>query len=138
MGAWGVAAFEDDTALDWLSIQFEERGAKAVAEAINFVADFPSSEYLERDQGVEARIAAEMVAIAFGHPPSSVPTEVTEQINGKTDDIMAIPFIRLVALKAVDRLMQNNSEINDLWTEEDSNAAEWNVAMSDLTKRLGK
>ena len=137
MGAWGLAAFEDDSALDWLAEPFEADGAAEVHVELTHVALFPTTDYLERDEGVEARAAAEIVAAAFDAPSPSIAEDILEQIAVHITDVRAMPDVRELAIKATQRLVADNSEINELWTEEDGNAAEWKNAISDLLKRLG-
>ena len=90
MGAWGVGAFEDDTAMDWLDEELAAAGASAVAGALTAVNETPASDYLEYTDGVNGRAAAETVAIAFGYPAENSDAAIRGQVNEHAEEIIAI------------------------------------------------
>lgn len=137
MGAWGVGAFEDDTALDWLDEEFEAVGDEAVVAILEEVSSMEVTGYLEVDQGSAARAAAEIVAIAFGKGNAKTPEEVIAKISKYMNDIQAQPNIKALAISAVKRVNSENSEVKELWTESEATALEWEADIKDLLSRLG-
>ncbi len=138
MGAWGVGAFEDDTALDWLDEELAGAGASAVSGALTAVNETLVSDYLEYDDGVHGRAAAETVAIAFGYPAENMDDNVRGQANEHAEAIVALEGVKAAASLALDRITGDNSEIHELWTENDETGAEWLAAIADLQARLRK
>src|SRR5450631_3515520 len=77
MGAWGVGAFENDTAADW-DLEFETAdmaaGLRLITDALALAAQADdSSACLDGDDGVRAVAAAELVALIKGQPIDESP-----------------------------------------------------------------
>lgn len=138
MGAWGVEAFEDDTAMDWLDQELASKGASAVSAALTAVNEAVVSDYLDYDDGVNGRAAAEAVAISFGYPTENTDDTARGQVNEHAEAIIAMDGVKVAASLALDRITSDNSEIHELWTENDETGAEWSAAIADLQARLRK
>ena len=135
MGAWAETAFSDDVALDWLDDQFELDAVGAVKKALGAAIATSESDYLEYQEGIEARAAAEVVAIARGRARDGESDELLAQVSTALGEIAAVPSIEVTALAALDRVTSDNSEIQALWTEDGPNA-DWDNANADLRSRL--
>jgi hypothetical protein len=129
MGAWGVGAFDNDTALDWLDT-LERLGTEALLAAFQSIAEEDA-----RIEVGEARIAlaaAEAVAAARGHAPPDLPGELAEWVEARGSAVDAA--LAAQAAGAVKRI-HDASDLRDLWAEDDS-AGEWDGRMGDLLERL--
>jgi hypothetical protein len=122
MGAWGVGAFDNDAALDWLDT-LERLGNEALLAAFQTIAE--EDERIEVEQARIALAAAEAVAAARGHAAPDLPGELAEWVDAA---------LAVQAADAVTRI-HNASDLADLWGEDDS-AGEWGARIGDLLERL--
>lgn len=133
MGAWGVGSFDNDTACDWAydlqgmeDLSFVEETLDAVLQAV---------EYLEAPEAEMAVAAAEVLARLRGNPAEK--DAYTEKVDRWVESHPDTPPKSLIdkALKSLDRIQADNSELNELWEESDEFAA-WQGAVDDLRRRL--
>lgn len=136
MGAWGVGVLEDDSALDWVEDTYTSEGEEAVRSALDAAATSKPGDYLEYTDGVAARAAAEVVAASFGAPPELADTDALETLMAHADGVAEDDGLIILALSAVRRVAAENSELAELWTEDDDTAAEWTAAIEGLEARL--
>lgn len=149
MGAWGTGSFENDDALDWLAEwsdakegpgDEDEPGRFAyVIGALAVAVD--EKGYLDSDAGACALAAAEAVAAANGKPDPSlkkndgdVAALVTWARSKHADDLRN-PQAKQLALQAVDRVLADESELAELWSESEE-AENWRKAVDGLRARL--
>ncbi|HEX6751395.1 MAG TPA: DUF4259 domain-containing protein [Longimicrobium sp.] len=129
MGAWGVGAFDNDTALDWLDT-LERLGAEAMLVAFQTIAE--EGERIEVEQARIAIAAAEAVAASRGRPAPDLPGELAEWVRARGGDVDAA--LAAQAVDAVTRIREA-SDLRDLWGEDDS-GAEWETTIAELLDRL--
>jgi uncharacterized protein DUF4259 len=129
MGAWGVGAFDNDTALDWLDT-LERLGTEAMLIAFQTIAE--EDERIEVEQARIALAAAEAVAAARGHGAPDLPGELAEWADARGSSVDAA-FVAQ-ATDAVTRI-RDGSDLADMWEEQDS-GTEWNSRTDDLLERL--
>lgn len=142
MGAWDSGSFDNDTAADWAGDLVEEGDVETVREALVAAAEVPADEYLDSDEGTEAIAAAEVVAAAAGRPG-----ERDAYSEGVLDwaaehQEAGSPELLELARRAVDRVAGPESELRDLWLEDEEEGAdvsdhEWVRAVAELRSRLG-
>ena len=72
MGAWGISAFENDNALDWLGDFCDNPNEQSLEDAFAAVNEI-GEEYLEAPESDEALIAAEVIASLLSLPSSNLP-----------------------------------------------------------------
>ena len=131
MGAWGISAFENDDALDWLGDFCDEPGEEPLKDAFVSVNEI-ANDYLESPEASNALIAAEIVAFLLSLPSSNLPEhskECLENLQIKPNDDLVSS-----AVKAVERV-KTDSELKELWEETD-NFQEWNKIVDELIGRL--
>jgi hypothetical protein len=133
MGAWGPGSFDNDSALDWLSMEFEPEGASAVIAALKRVANLTDDAYLDVDDASAAVAAAEIFAAARDGGMSRLP-ERLRLIAARSQPELAEPELALVACGAVTRVLRQ-SELNDLWSEDGADNP-WRAEMLKLSSRL--
>jgi hypothetical protein len=131
VGAWGAGPFSNDDALDWIA-DFEESGVPAIVQAF----DPTEAQYLEAPEGSRIIAAAEVVAAAFGHPSSEFPETLRAPVMSTRDAIVRLGEIRENALRAVDRVLGDASELKELWQDTDESYDAWLQSVRDLRGRL--
>lgn len=129
MGAWGVGAFDNDTALDWLDT-LQRLGDEALLIAFQTIAE--EDERVEVEQARIALAAAEAVAAARGHGAPDLPGELAEWVDARGSSVDASLVAQ--ATDAVTRI-RDASDLADMWEEQDS-GSEWNAKIADLLERL--
>lgn len=133
MGAWGEKAFQNDSALDWLS-DFEADGLAALHDVLGAVADTPADDYLDVDDGSPAIAAAEIVAAALGQGRERVPKSVVRWLDANPSAITADD--RELARRAVERVVGEGSELRALWDDAGLDS-DWHADVRILLTRLG-
>ena len=132
MGAWATDSFANDDALDWLQDFVEQPAIEMLRDTLEHVTALDAGEYLEAPDCGEAIAAAEIVAALSGKPSTKLPDDLKTWLA--TDHGLNTTALRAIALAAIERITEN-SELQELWDESDSNA-EWPAEMSDLARRL--
>jgi len=129
MGAWGIGAFENDDALDWVYELQEVHGTALLVSTLNSAT---AGGYLESPDSSMALAAAEVVASLNGKPPADLPEEVVVWVR-EQEEPMSGNLLEM-AKTAVMRI-STGSELKDLW-EESGSLAEWTGYITDLLRRL--
>ncbi|MGP0064958.1 MAG: DUF4259 domain-containing protein [Isosphaeraceae bacterium] len=133
MGAWGVLAFDNDTANDWAYGLDGVDDLGLVESAFDEVAEV-GGDYLDSDLACNALAACEVLARLRGRPG------YTNAFTEKVDDWVAahrlVPSAELLARAsaAIDRILGDDSELRELWEEVDGDA--WRASVEDLRHRL--
>ncbi len=137
MGTWGMGAFDNDDAADWLLDLTEADDASAVAEALETAVDKSGDDYLEAPEGVLAIAAAELVAAAVGNAAPDLPDEARPWLAQHGADVAELGPRALAAIR---RTLAPRSELRELWSpEEDADpddVAEWERRVANLEARL--
>lgn len=131
MGVWGIGAFDNDDAMDWVGDLLDSRDGTAVERALEAVRNDPSG-YIEAPVAAAALAAAEVVAATLGAPGPGVPAAVSAFLM--KHQIHIAPATVQLARQATERVMES-SELRELWTDSDGPA--WEGMMADLWRRLG-
>ncbi len=119
MGTWDLGPFDNDTAADWCAT-FDEADEvtriEMIEEALTAAAD--ETEYLDSDYACEAIAAAAVVASQLPGGPAIDSAYAPDFITGGgTVDIP--PHVPALALRALDRIVADDSEWRDLVDEAD-------------------
>ncbi len=131
MGCWGIGNFDNDDALDWASNLGESLGLDPVDRVLRAPCN---GEYLEAPEASEALAAAEVVAALLGHPASDLPVNLARWI-AEHRGLDARPY-REVALLRVRAVLDENSELRELWEENDEDFPFWKATVEALIARL--
>ncbi len=146
MGAWGIDAFENDIALDFVTIMEEApdgegtRGApgKDALIVMTLMRAADEEDGLDSEAASEGLAAAEILAALMGKPSPLMmdpegPAEalVAWTRNGTTN--LRNPKNTVLAINAIERA--KTSELADIWDEADQ-GAQWRAAVEDLKARL--
>lgn len=136
MGSWDVNSFGNDTACDWGYKQEEQEGLNLVESTLRNVVD-TGNEYLEAPVAEEAIAAAEVVARVkgnFGIRDSH--SEAIDQWVAK-HPVKPAPALVEMALKAIQRILTEPSELLELWKESDE-FDNWKQSIEDLKSRVSR
>jgi hypothetical protein len=133
MGAWSADSFGNDTACDW-SYGLEKVGdLSLVKQAIEAVLSV-DEDYLDADTACEGLAACEVIARLKGN--WGVRDPYTETVDKWVESHKIVPPEKLIqtALAAIDRICAQQSELLELWEEDDP--SEWHAAVDDLRERV--
>lgn len=129
MGTWGTGLFEGDGPLDWVD-DFCESNAVTFLESSLDV----SGDYLDATSGEDALAAAALIAAALDGDTSDLPEDLVDWLEENPEP----PVASLVAhaVEAVDRVLDDNSELRELWAENPQGYPRWREAVLILRSRL--
>ena len=129
-GAWGVGAFENDSALDWA---YKLERSSSLQILVETFAEVQMQGYLEMESCSHAIAAAEVVASMrtadFGHLPDGVNVWAEERSDEVT--LQLVEKARTAVAVCHD---DSRSEIAQLWSESESE--EWRASLNRLIERL--
>ncbi|WP_034261534.1 DUF4259 domain-containing protein [Actinospica robiniae] len=133
MGTWDVEPFDNDDAADFaddLDDVPESERPEMIRAAL--VAAIDNDGYLDYDEGAHAVAAAALVAA--GVPGNE---GLSPRHHGPKQPIPALPkdFVDL-AIRAVDRVMADKSELRELWEEGSGGEGPWHSSMHRLRAAL--
>jgi len=137
MGAWGHGYFEDDSALDFMADVEDSDDPKQVIRRAFETAS--QAEYLESDEGcavivgatyVDGQINGTKFSPAGDHEPFDVDTFTKRNPGVDLSDL------RTLAVEALNKVLADNSELNELWAENDEDYPVWKQGVEQLLQRL--
>lgn len=133
MGAWDVDTFDNDTACDWACALEEKNSLNFVEKTLEAIIAV-GGEYLDSDEACEALAACEVVARLKGNWGKRDPYTTT--VDKWVDANAQVPADSLVelAIKVIDRVQTEPSELLELWEESDGEA--WKEAIDSLRERV--
>ena|SRR5688572_29140135 len=139
MGAWGIGYFEDDSALDFMAdIEDSDNPKQTIRDAISDAID---ADYLESDQGTAAIIAAIYVDKQVNG------TKYSSSDNDEPLDVDTFPErhpeqnfsdLKSTAVQALTKVLEENSELNELWAESEENYSASRQGVEQIISRLTK
>lgn len=133
MGAWDFGVFDDDVAYDALD---DLRSAKAIEREMEKYFDRAiGTDYVEYDEGQYALVAAAVIDSALNGTEYRCDDdeyhEWTKSLDGKK-------FVSLLekAAAAVEAVVADQSELRELWTENEEQFDTWLSDKTDIRDRL--
>jgi hypothetical protein len=128
MGTWGMKTFENDEALDWAS---ELEGTKDVTLLGSSLHPAEVNDYyLEAPDCVRILCASEVIAGVIGKPRPSLPENISSWIaknkNLKVKDLVPL------AIEKVQRVLAKDSELDELWAENEQDYPIWKKDVEEL------
>jgi hypothetical protein len=135
MGAWSTDSFGNDTAGDWSGALQNTSNLSLVRETIQKAVD-AGDKYIDADTASEVIAAVEVIARLKGN--FGVRDSYSESTDAWVEDHPQQPPQELVALavRALDRILVQPSELLELWEESDEFEA-WKNSVLDLKNRAG-
>jgi hypothetical protein len=134
MGAWGHLAFDNDTANDW-AYGLEDVDDLSLVEAAFGELERVGAGYLDQDIACNVLGACEVLARLLGR--AGYTNAYTEKVDQWVAAHKLRPSSALLerASAAIDRILDGNSELCDLWEEVEHRDA-WRSAVEDLRERM--
>ncbi|RZI62527.1 MAG: DUF4259 domain-containing protein [Rubrivivax sp.] len=133
-GAWDHGSFDNDGALDWLGAFLARPSAASVEAALNAAL---RTGPLESPEGESAMAAAEVVAAALGKPAQNLPKELAAWLQRA--DRAHYQKLKKLAGRAVNAVVSGSqSELRELWREDQKTFPLWQANGFDLLARLGE
>ena len=133
MGAWGTGIFEDDSTLDWFAdLEDARKPLSFLAECL----DITGIDYLEYDNCAGVLGAAAIIDGLLHGAPTDSPESVMEWIASNK----SLNVAKLVpnAIASLDAVVGENSELNELWSENEELYPKWKADITALRTRLAK
>ena len=129
MGAWSHEPFGNDEANDWAYELEEAEDLSHVEAALDAVLD--ADGYLQAPEASCAIGAIEVIAKLLGKGTQS--DAYTEKVDEWVKTVRVKPSRALLdkARRALDRIRGKDSELKDLWHEDD--ATEWEASLKALS-----
>lgn len=131
MGCWGIGNFDNDDAMDW-SMRLNDSGGLGPVEQVLRVP--ANGDYVETPEASEALAAAEVVSALLGHPATDLPVDVARWV-AKNRGLNA-RALRDVALTRARAVLGENSELRELWEENEEDFPFWKATVESLIARL--
>jgi hypothetical protein len=132
MGAWAIGIFDNDDASDWLSELANANSPDFLSGAIDAVTSM--GDYLESPEGSRLLCVCEVIAAIGGQPATNLPDVVFQWT--KDHETLDIAALIPIALQAIDRVLGPNSELNQLWQENESEYPLWRETVLSVRDRL--
>ena len=132
MGAWGFKTFEDDSSLDWLADLADAKPHQFLRECL----DLDGIDCLEYMHCTGVLCSAVMIDGLLNGPTDDLPEEALEWL--KTHKKLKVTPLVPLAIEGLDRLLEDESELNELWRENTELYRNWKKSIVDLSVRLEK
>ena len=131
MGAWGSGSFDNDAACDFAA-EMSANGDLALVQQAIAVALDPGETYLDADDGSRLLAACEVLARLQDH--GGVRDSYSAKVDAWVEAHPQKPAGELIAraVAAIDRVLGDDSELVELWDDDD----EWRAAVVNLRDRL--
>lgn len=137
MGAWDCGIFDDDTAYDF------DGEIKNDAREF-FKSSFENamlSEYLEYEEGFAALVSAAYIdnlmnGTEYRNDNQELNDESNVNVFGILHKDLEVEDLKPVAIGALKKVINENSELNELWAENEELYPKWKQNILDIIHRL--
>lgn len=140
MGAWGHKTFEDDSALDLIDDLIDsDNPLDEIEQSLSKVQE---GEYLEYDDGQVVSVALAILDYAL-HDDAPDRNEIEEDVEGLRAWLDTLDRARLrallpAALRGADVLVSPQSELAELWAENEELFPQWRDLILARRDRLAR
>ena len=132
MGAWGVGAFDNDDAADWLEVLQTADNEAVLKKALETVQVGES--YLEAPEAIRMLCSCEIIAALLGQAALNLPEQAREWVE-QHSSLNVSPLVS-AGKKGIDRVLAEESELDELWSESKNDYQAWRSSILDLKNRL--
>ena len=132
MGTWGTGSFQNDSASDWFyTVEEAVEPGLVIASALDDA--LAEAGYLELDFASAAIAGGELLASCAGQAADDLPDHIRWWVTDHSHQPHAAEIEQ--AVHAVERV-RDESELRELWDEEQGPENSWLRAVDDLIARL--
>lgn len=133
MGAWDVGIWDNDDAADLIGDLSESNGLDVLQASLRPTE--VKGYYLEAPEGVRILCTADTLLSALDLGDSSVPEDVSKWLKSHAN----LDFRSLIpeALSKTRRVLAENSELRELWEENEELFPQWLARVEAMIKSLG-
>lgn len=133
MGAWNCGIFDDDSAYDFVSeIEAAEKPRELFETAF---AAAMSTDYLEYDACYAVMVSAACIDSILNGTKYRSDDEAMADFVDKHQDIK-VDDLTADAVKALQKVLDKDSELNELWSENEELYPKWKENIEQLIERL--
>jgi hypothetical protein len=134
MGTWGPGVFEDDCTLECFT---DLRDSESIEYISNALEDAVDSIYLDYETSCAAVVAAAVIdALVNDMDYDSGNGQFMEWVNQNRK--MPVVRFKNEAVKALRRVLSEDSELYEQWLENDSSFMEWKAGLENIIMRLAE
>lgn len=139
MGAWGLGHFENDSALDFAGDIEDSKNPKQLF--IDTLDNAINSDYLDADDACYAIVAAAYVdskikGTRYSGPEDEEPMDMDTFCNKNRS--LDLADLKDKAVGALMRVLNDDSELKELWEENEEDYPLWRSNVEQLIVRLSK
>lgn len=135
MGAWGSGILDDDTALD--ALEELKASSEIIADMEKYLDAAIEADYVEYEDAQYALASAAIVdGVINGTPYWCGDEDLLDWTHSKQcSDFLPL---KSKAVKAIDAVLSDGSELRELWEENDALYDAWKADKLSVKKRLGQ
>lgn len=133
MGAWSYAVFDDDTAYDALDDLMAS--SEIMADMERHFDEVIQAEYVDYEEGHYALVSAAVMDSVINNIPHRCDEDTYFEWIKSLKNLDFTP-LRQKAIKAIDAVISNNSELKELWEENEELYSSWREDKVSIQKRL--
>lgn len=132
MGAWGMGVFDDDTSCEIIEDAIDE--GTSIDVLISKALESSSSDYIEYTECHEIIVAGAMAnALVNGAVYEGV-EDLSSWLESQNKE-MATPHKNNL-VSALNRVLEENSELNELWSENEDDYPTWKGNIESIIRDL--
>ncbi|MCC9062891.1 DUF4259 domain-containing protein [Flavobacterium piscisymbiosum] len=137
MGAWDYGIFDDDTAYDFFDEIREDARTffnSSFEKAIN-------SDYLDYEDCHAVTVSAAYIdnflnGTKFRNDNEDQEDETNVNLFNSLNKELILNDLKIPAVRALEKVISDNSELNELWSDNEELYPKWKQNIEDLIKRL--
>lgn len=130
MGAWNSGSFDNDDAIDWLDQLVAADDIGMLRETLNM----SKLDYLEAPVAACVLCACEIIVALRGRPSPDLP-DIARAWTESHANLDVSSLLRF-GIKGIDRVLAEDSELNELWRENAFEYDAWKNNVLSLKARL--
>lgn len=133
MGAWGSGIYENDEALDFIEELKESSDAYGLMEKT--LQEVYASDYIEVDAGGAGLVVADIIVSVLNHSTTEIENEDLQDWL-ETNKSLEVQSLKELALLALEKILGEESELNQLWEENEEEYPTWREQVENLARNL--
>lgn len=133
MGAWDCGIFDDDTAMDVLDELLESENI--IEDMKKYFGGALKEDYIEYDMCHYVLVSSAIIDSVINGTKYETGNDEYEEFIEDLDGA-EIDTVRKGAIKALNAILSEKSELNELWMENGDLYEEWRKNVEDLNSRL--